>query len=57
MNYEIKYQPIITEPDYEEYNKYPSYIYKENDSNEKTNFIKTYYYGKIGTFTIIYYYY
>ena len=53
MNYEIKYQPIITEPDYEEYNKYPSYIYKENDSNEKTNFIKTYYYGKIGTFTII----
>ena len=53
MNCEIKYQPVITEPDYEEYNKYPSYIYKENDSNEKTNFIKTYYYGKIGTFTII----
>ena len=53
MNCEIKYQLIITEPDYDEYNKYPTYIYKENDSNEKTNFKKTNYYGKIGSYTII----
>ena len=53
MNCEINYQLIATEPDYNEYNKYPSYIYKENDSNEKTNFIKTKYYGKIGSYIII----
>ena len=53
MNCEIKYQLIITEPDYDEYNKYPAYIYKENDSDEKNNFIKTNYYGKVGSYIII----
>ena len=33
MNYEIKYQLIITEPDYDTYYKYPTYIYIENDIN------------------------
>ena len=53
MNCEIKYQLIITEPDYNTYNQYPTYIYKENDINEKTHFIRTYYYGKIGSYNLI----
>ena len=52
MDYEIKYQLIITEPDYEEYNQYPSFIYKENDENEKASFIKTKYAGKVGSYNI-----
>ena len=42
MNCEIKYQLIITEPNYEEYNIYPSFIYKENDEEEKSSFKKKY---------------
>ena len=53
MNCEIKYQLIITEPDYEEYNIYPSFIYKENDEDEKSSFKKTKYGGKVGSYNII----
>ena len=52
MNCELQYQLVVTEPDYDEYNKYPTYIYNENDLNEKTNFKKTDYYGKIGSYII-----
>ena len=53
MNCEIKYQLIITEPDIKEYNKYPTYIYKENDSDENSNFKRINYEGKIGSYNII----
>ena len=53
MNCEIKYQLIITEPDIKEYNKYPTYIYKENDCDENSNFIRINYEGKIGSYNII----
>ena len=53
MNIQIKYQLIITEPDIKEYNKYPTYIYKENDSDENSNFIRINYGGKIGSYNII----
>ena len=36
----LSYSLIITEPDFDEYNKYPNYILKENDENEKNSFSK-----------------
>ena len=53
MNCEIKYQLIITEPEIREYNKYPKYIYKGNNSNEDTDFVRNKYEGKIGSYNII----
>ena len=47
----ISYKLIITEPDYDEYNKYPNFILK-NDTNEKNNFTKYSYEGKVGYFNI-----
>ena len=57
--YEIKnctilYNSIITEPDYEEYNKYPNYILNKDDENEKNNFENILYEGKLGYFNIIF---
>jgi hypothetical protein len=49
----IKYRAIATEQDYEQYNKYPYYILKESDINEKNSFQKTYYEGKVGKYDII----
>ena len=46
-NCTISYSLIITEPDYDEYNKYPNFILKENDVNEKKNFTKYSYEGKV----------
>ena len=48
----IKFRPIITEPDYEEFNKYPNYILKESDINEQQNFEKILYEGKVGYYNI-----
>ena len=51
-NYSISYSLIITEPDYDEYNKYPNYTLKDNNEKEKYNFTKNLYEGKIGFFNI-----
>ena len=51
-NCTISYSLIITEPDYDEYNKYPNFILKENDVNEKKNFTKYSYEGKVGYFNV-----
>ena len=49
----IKYRAIITEPDYEEYNRFANYILDQNNENEKNNFTKNFYEGKKGQFDII----
>ena len=51
-NCKITYSLIITESDYDEYNKYPNFILKENDENERTIFSKNTYEGKIGYFNV-----
>ena len=48
----IMFKPIITEPDYEDYNKYPIFILKESDENDKKNFEKRLYEGKNGYYNI-----
>ena len=48
----IKYCLVVTEPDYQEYNKYPNYILDKNNDNEKSNFTKNLYEGKKGHFDI-----
>ena len=48
----IIFIPIITEPDFNEYNKYPNFILNESDANEQKNFTKTLYEGKYGNFNI-----
>ena len=48
----LKYRLIVTEPDYEEYNKYPYYILKESDEDEQSSFTKTLYEGKVGKYDI-----
>ena len=45
----IKYRLIVTEPNYEEYNKYPNIITNENDEY----FTKEKYEGKVGNYKII----
>ena len=49
----LSYVLIITEPDYEQYNKYPNSLYKNNDELEKEKFSNTYYEGKIQNFFIL----
>ena len=46
------FKAVITEPDYEDYNKYPTIFLKESDENEKNNFNKILYEGKIGYYNI-----
>ena len=46
----IKYRAILTEPDYDEYNKYPNYILNNNDKNY---FAKSLYEGKVGKYNIV----
>ena len=48
----IIFIPIITEPDFNEYNQYPNFILNESDANEQKNFTKTLYEGKYGNFNI-----
>ena len=49
----ISFNLFITEPNFEEYNKYPNYIEKKNNEKEKSEFIKHSYEGKIGYFNIL----
>ena len=53
LSCKISFSLIITEPEYEEYNEYPSFILKENNANEKANFIRNKYEGKIGYLNIL----
>ena len=52
-NCKLIYSIIITEPEYEEYNKYANHIYKENNEDEKELFSNTLYEGKVETFEIL----
>ena len=52
-NCSISFSPIITEPDYENYNKYPNYTLNENNENEKSKFVNHFYEGKKGYLNII----
>ena len=50
----LSFNLIITEPDYEVYNSYPISKLNEYDENEKSNFVKNKYEGKIGYFKILF---
>ena len=50
----LSFNLIITEPDYEVYNSYPISKLNEYDENEKSNFVKNTYEGKIGFFKILF---
>ena len=53
LSCELTYTIIITEPDYEEYNKYANLIYYENDEDEKEFFSNYLYEGKDENFEIL----
>ena len=53
INCSISYSLIITEPEYNEYNKYPNYILNKKDENEENNFKNNFYEGKVGYFNIL----
>ena len=54
LNCIISYSLIISEPEFNEYNKYPSFIYNEQIfEEEKKSFKQSLYPGKIGIFTLL----
>ena len=52
LSCKLTYGIIVTEPNYEEYNKYPNIIYNENDEDEKDFFSNSLYEGKVENFEI-----